>query len=229
VTPFDLAGILRANEAMLVAALGLEPLPLPRELAAMDGEWKGEAVRMRARAYAGARIRYARFVAIESNALEIVNMLCLSRPEWPLPILGVDLVDLGRGAAVAAADLSPATPEHPAPEMPRAPSLISAGELPGWCARWFSPHALFARVPPGERAALAERIGACCRVFAETAAGAERHGPSAAAVAARQAAYAEAHLEEDRGLQLLTRMFDPQLATRFLREVLFPVKDVTWA
>lgn len=228
-TAFDLSGILRANETLLVGALNLTRLPLPPELATMAGEWKGEAVHMRTRAYSGTRLRYARFVEIESAAIEIVNMLCLARPEWPLPILGVDLVDLGRGAAIAAADLSPLIPDHPAPAVPLAPALASAGELPGWCARWFSPNALFARVSAGERPALAERIGACCRVFADAAAGAQPHPALAATVAERQAAYAAAHLEEDRGLQLLTKMFEPALATRFLEDVLFPTRDVTWA
>jgi phycocyanobilin:ferredoxin oxidoreductase len=225
---FDLAGILRASETMLVAALDLAPLALPSELAAMDGMWKGEPVRMHTRAYAGARIRYARFVAIESGAIEIVNMLCLARPEWPLPILGVDLVDLGRGAAVAAADLSPVIADQPAPAVPAAPALTPAGELPAWCARWFSPHALFARVAPDERTALAHRVDAFCRVFVETAATAPPDAASAALVAGRQAAYAAAHLDEDRGLQLLTKMFEPSLATRFLQGVLFPAREVTW-
>ena len=228
-TPFDLAGILRASETMLVNALELTPLALPPLLATMEGEWKGARVRLRARAYAGGRLRYARFVEIESGTLEIVNVLCLSRAEWPLPILGIDLVDLGRGAIIAAADLSPVTPEHPAPEMPLAASLTSAGELPGWCARWFSPQALFARVPLEQRDVLAWRIEAFCRAFAEAVPAAGSHPGSAAAVAHRQAAYAAAHLDEDRGLQLLTKMFDPMLATRFLREVLFPQPDVTWA
>jgi hypothetical protein len=41
-------------------------------------------------------------------------------------------------------------------------------------------------------------------------------------VAGWQGRYCAAHRQDDRGLTLLHKMFEPTLAERFLREVLFP-------
>jgi hypothetical protein len=204
-----------------VDGLSLSPLALPREMAVMDGSWKGAPVRLEARAYAGPRIRYARFVHISGETLEIANALCLSSPEFALPILGVDLVDVGREAAVAVADLSPVL------ERPSAPG--AARDLPSWCAAWFSPAALFARITPPDADAVQRRLldDASAFVGMAEAAGAD-HG-STGRVRQRQDAYCTAHLDDDRGLQLLLKIFDPALGARFLRDVLFPRGDVVWA
>jgi hypothetical protein len=48
----------------------------------------------------------------------------------------------------------------------------------------------------------------------------------AASETARQRAYSTSHLTDDRALQMLGRLFEPGLASRFLREVLFPVEGL---
>src|SRR5689334_4177911 len=126
---------------------------LPSELAALHGSWRGSAASLRATAWRGPRVRYARIVRIAGDGLSIVNMLALSEADYPLPILGVDLVALGNGSAVIAADLSPIAGDPAVREQQNAalwsrvagrPPLASAGTLPSWCDAWFSPHALFA-------------------------------------------------------------------------------------
>lgn len=217
---FGFADVLAACERTLVAGLTLAPLTLPPDLATMDGEWKGAPVRLRARAWSGPRIRYARFVHVD-GALDIANLLCLSRPEWPLPLLGADLVDVGREAAVVVADLSPLAPRQ-APH-PR------AAELPAWCAAWLSDGALFTRVTPDEASTVEHRVLDHVRTYVDLAASARPHQGGADDVRQRQQAYCAAHLEDDRGLQLLVRMFDHGRGERFLREVLFPIGEAVFA
>lgn len=228
--------IIEAAETGLVRALGLVPAPLPAELARMEGQWKDAPVVLDARAYRGERISYARFVTIQGEGLEIGNALCLSAPAYPLPILGVDLVGLGRDTVVAVADLSPILDDPDARDRQlgglasrraRGPALPPGGELPEWCRAWFSTHALFTRAPSTRHADIAQAVEDYWRAYAELAAAAEP-GAGAAGVEDAQRAYCAAHIEHDRGLQMLRKLFDPALADRFLREVLFPERRPSW-
>jgi phycocyanobilin:ferredoxin oxidoreductase len=227
----DFASATAAVEALLVRSLELGPLLLPPELATIDGKHKGQPVRLEARAYSGPRIRYARFVRIQGGGLDIGNVLCLPAPEYPLPMFGADLVSLARVTAMVVADLSP-VPGAPSAGAELAairaaqPDLPSAGELPEWALRWFSPEPLFARVDVGSReAALAALLG-YASVFSELAQRAAAAPERAAATLRWQHAYCAAHREEDRGLMLLSKLFERERALRFLREILFPERGL---
>jgi hypothetical protein len=228
--------IIAAAEAGLIRALDLVPAPLPAELARIEGQWKDAPVVLDARAYRGERVAYARFVSIQGENLEIGNALCLSAPAYPLPILGVDLVGLGKDTVVAVADLSPILDQPDARDRQlrglatrraRGPALPSGGELPAWCSAWFSPHALFTRAPSARCVDVAHAIEDYWRAYAELAVAAEP-GAGAARVEGAQRDYCVAHLEHDRGLQMLRKLFEPALADRFLREVLFPERRPSW-
>lgn len=221
-------------EQRLVRQLDLQALPLPAELARLDGSWKGAAVTLSARAYSGPRIGYARFVDITGGGLDIGNVLVLSRPEYPLPMLGADLVGLGKGTGVLVADLSPVPPVREAPvpgELPlgepelkqlRALGLPPGGDLPVWCQPWFSAQPVYSRVAPQHAPAVAMALSVVCERFARLAAQCEPQPDHAPAVSDWQARYCEAHRRDDRGLGLLHKLFEPALAERFLRQVLFP-------
>lgn len=232
---FDFAETANSAERRLVDALALEPVTLPSELAALHGSWKGSAVSLRATAWRGPRVRYARIVRIAGDGLSIVNMLALSEADYPLPILGVDLVALGNGSAVIAADLSPIAGDPAVREQQNAalssrvagrPPLASAGTLPSWCDAWFSPHALFARIAADDDVDVAARTADYVDTFARLAADCRPDPARAAYVESQQQAYCAVHLRDDRGLQLTRKMFDPVLADRFLSDVLFPVRGV---
>ena len=222
-----------ADEAAerLVDALQLEPAPLERTLAHADGTWKGAPVHIATRAWTGPRIRWARVATVTGGELEIANLLCLPRAEYPLPILGADLVALGaRAGAMLAADLSPVLPPGAtrdaqlagfAARMARH-ALPSGGALPDWCARWFSPHALYTRPAPAQLAEAASAFRDVVDAFVALARDAGPEPALAADVARAQAGYAAAHLVDDKGLGLLGRMFGDAWASRYLRAVLFP-------
>jgi hypothetical protein len=231
VSGFAFAELVRRIERRWVSELSLEPRPLPAELAALQGTFRGEPATLAARAYAGPRLGYVRFVEVQSRDLDIGNVLGLPRVEFALPVLGIDLVEVGRDTAVIVADLSPMAEDqaeraeqtavlsrHRAPGA----TLGAASELPDWAREWFSDGALCARVGPGQAGASEAAVGAYATAFAELVRGATAQPERSARVASRQRAYAAAHRERDRGLLLLRRMFEPSLAERFLREILFP-------
>jgi hypothetical protein len=228
---FGFAATLRRLEARLVRELSLAPVELPRELARLEGAWRDEPALLEARAYRGPRIRYARFVELRGAELEIGNALCLAVPELPLPILGVDLVGLGRDTAVVVADLSAVASEEDRraeqlavlrEHRAKGPMLPRAGELPAWAASWFSDEALLARVGLDQVASVDPALSEFAAAFVQLAEATTPDPHGTIHVATRHAAYCEAHLLHDRGLQLLRRIFEPTLAERFLREVLFP-------
>lgn len=228
---FGFGPIVRRLEARLVDELSLAPLELPHGLARLEGRWHDEPAVLEARAYRGPLVRYARFVELRGAELEIGNALCLSTTELPLPILGVDLVGLGRDTAVVVADLSPVASEEDRrsgqlavlrEHRAQRPALPRAGELPAWAAQWFSAAALLARVGSEHAGAVEPALGGFTAAFVQLAMATPPDPRGTIHVAARHAAYCEAHLHHDRGLQLLRRIFEPALADRFLREVLFP-------
>jgi GNAT superfamily N-acetyltransferase len=221
----------RGMERQLVQELQLSALPLPPELACLEGRFREQPARLEARAYAGPRVRYARVVELESEELEIANVLVCALPERPLPVLGVDLVGLGRDTAVVVADLSPVSGDarveedhlavlrrHRRTGLP--PEALS--ELPAWAAEWFSKGALCARVSAEQAPSAQRAVLEVARAFVELTETAALDRANAGAVAERQLDYFRVHRERDRGLTLLGRIFQPTVADRFLRQVLFP-------
>lgn len=229
--PFGFVTAILQAEAALVEALGLRPLPLPPELAAVEGAWSGRPALLRARAWTGPRVRYARVVTIEGDGLEIGNALLLSEPDLPLPMLGVDLVGLGRTTGVVVADLSPvpAHPDTPRVEAARrrAAGLASPGAgaaLPPWCRQWFSPHALCARISADRSHHVPDALSGYCEAFVALAREALPAPVTAPAVEAWQRAYCRAHREDDHGLRLLSALLGAPRAERLLHELLFPTR-----
>lgn len=244
---FGFVELTRRLEQRLVTDLGLCPRNLPTELARVDGMFRERPIRLEARAYSGPALHYARFVELSGDALEIGNILLFARPELALPVLGTDLVALGRGMAVVVADLSPvANDEGERREQlavlqrhcaARAP-LEETVELPAWAARLFSGGALCARIRRDRAADAAARIEGFVEAFLELvqrSAGAVLHEGRHAStsddrsrgVLARYLQYNESHRREDRGLSLLRGMFPRDLADRLLCEVLFPERMPT--
>jgi phycocyanobilin:ferredoxin oxidoreductase len=239
---FGFVELARSVERRLVAALGLEPRSLPPELARLDGVYREKPVRLEARAYSGGALGYARFVELDGGELEIGNILLLARPELGLPVFGADLVGLGRDTAVVVADLSPMTDDEAERRSQLAvlerhrtarPELETETDLPAWAEPWFSSGALCARIGSDRAADAAAAIGEFASAFvelwqrstSELPEGERRAAPAperARAVSERQTRYNATHRQDDRGLLLLRRMFPPERADRFLREVLFP-------
>ena len=234
-SPFRFAAAATETEAWLVRELKLRPLPLAPALAEAEGTWKGSTVLIRTRAYRGGVVRYARFAVLTGGGLEIANALCLSEPRHPLPILGADLVALGRETGMLAVDLSPTRPAGPerdaqltdlAERRGSHPPFPSGRTLPEWRAAWFSPYALYTRIDPRQ---LGDALGVVrdfAHAFAALASTSRPRPDLAAGVAAAQEGYLAAHRTDDKGLKLLATMFGPTWADRYVAEVLFPPREV---
>lgn len=228
---FHFRELLSGVEAALVGELGLSPRPLAGGLAHLAGTWKGAPVTLVTRAYAGGAVGYARFAELTGAGVEIVNALVLPRAAVPLPILGADLVALGRDTAMIAADLSPTLPpgaERDASLAPLSrahaafPALPPGGALPAFCAAYFSPYALYTRFPTAAREATASALRAMVAAFLTIARATPPRPDLAPAVAKVMDDYAGAHRTDDRGLDMLEKMFGRAIAARYLAEVLFP-------
>lgn len=234
---FAFVDVVAAVEQRLVQALGLRPRELPADLSHLEGAFREQPVTLRARAYAGPALAYARFVEVSGPELEIGNILLFARPELALPVLGVDLVGLGRDTAVVVADLSPMSPNDGQRREQLAvlarqrslPPLGAATDLPAWAHEWFSSEALCTRVSNENAGQVAAAVAEFCEAFVKLVQQAPASESAATAdpgrarfVAERQLRYSASHRQDDRGLLLLRRMFEPARADRFLREVLFP-------
>ena len=236
-----LPDVVRDAERLLAESLSLRPIALPPELARAEGEWKGAPVVIETSAHGGGAVAYARFATVwqpgaePGRALEIGNVLALGAPSSGLPVLGADLVGMGARGRMIAADLSPTLPAGPARDAQLAPlaegasaraRLTPGGELPDWCARFFSPHALFVRPGPEELPAALAELDRYPRLFCRLARepGDVANGTSAAAAVQRQ--YLAAHRTDDKGLGMLARMFGEAWARRYVGEVLFPSAPV---
>jgi phycocyanobilin:ferredoxin oxidoreductase len=228
---FGVAALVEETEELLRGGLGLAPLPIAPELARAEGSFRGGRVVIETRAYSSAAARYARFVNIAGPGLEIGNVLVLGRPPSPLPIFGADLVSISADAVMIAVDLSPALRDSApllaplASRRARHPELLPGGELPGWCSAWFSPFALYTRVPPAvypaARAAYLDFAAALLEIEALSRS-AGFPGADAAAVAEAQAGYLADHRTQDKGLTMLAKMFGAAWASRYIEAVLFP-------
>jgi phycocyanobilin:ferredoxin oxidoreductase len=227
----DFAGLTAEAERLVVEALALEPVPLDPVLAVAHGSWRDRPARIETRAYAGPTVRHARFATVSAATVEIGNVLVMPRDEWALPLFGADLVSMGGRSAMIAADLSPTLPPGPPRDAQVAamgrhfaarPVLPAGGELPAWCATWFSPHALYTRPADDELPAAVAAFRAFAPAYVELARATPRTPDLAADVRRVCDGYAVAHREDDKGLGVLARMFGAAWAERYVREVLFP-------
>lgn len=231
---FGFIELVAETEAWLQRELELEPVPLAADLARAEGEFKGRPIAIETRAYRGSILRYARFACITGGDLEIGNVLCLGRPELALPILGADLVALSGDTGMIAVDLSPTLPEGAARDRQLAPlaakraarpALPPGGELPRWCAEWFSPHALYSRFDRAARLEASAAYRDFPHAFAEIArVSTPSAGVQAEAVARAEAQYLADHRTEDKGLKMLEKLFGAAWAARYLTTVLFPAE-----
>jgi phycocyanobilin:ferredoxin oxidoreductase len=228
---FGFAATVLESETWLVQQLDLCALRIEPSLAAADGWWKGARVRLETHVCAGGPIRYARFTRLVGDGLEIGNVLCMARPSYPVPILGADLVALGRGVGMLAADLSPTAPCGPERDRQlgrlralrsRAPSLPPGGVLPAWCQAWFSPYALYTRVGVEQAPDAIRAYRAFPHVFVELVREAAPDPALLPVIEVAQAGYARAHRSDDIGLRLLGKMFGESWAQRYIDQVLFP-------
>ncbi len=228
--PYGPAAALDAAFSALARATPLRPFDVDEALLERRGAYAGRPVTIRTRASSSDKLWLSRFTLLEGESLRVASVVCFPRPEWPAPIFGADWVSARPDRVMLALDASPTLPNGagPAPNVDFAEArarhrrLESSGPLPPFCRDLFSPHHLFAHVPPSRSG---ELFAAFMDFFSCWVAALASASPSAATaplVAARVEAYSRAHREDDRFLGLLGRAFGGALARRLIHELLFP-------
>ena len=209
---FGFADAVARIEAALAASLGLIAAPLRHGLADATGTWKGDPVRIVSTAWTGPAVRFARFVRVSSNALDIGNLLVMPRPPSAAPIFGADLVAARSDAGLVAADLSPVAAPPPA---------AADAKLPEWTAGIFSASPIFVRVGPADAAQAVKEVEA----LADTFSNAVRRGapvlPPFIVEAAHQR-YLAAHRRDEKMATMLGHIFGASWTAEFIDAVLFP-------
>lgn len=238
---FHLARLLRDTERSFTRACALVPLTIDPQLARAEGTLRGAPVVIETQAWrgsAGSPIAWARFATLEGAGIDVGNVVVLAHPRFPLPILGADLVALTPRAAMMAADLSPTLPPGPrrdaqladlARTRVRHPALPPAGELPAFCARFFSPHHVYTRYAPEQREVAEAVLADLVRAYVSLVRTTPADDASVEIVTALQADYADAHVADDKGLELLARAFGRPWALRYVHEIMFPQSAPTGA
>jgi phycocyanobilin:ferredoxin oxidoreductase len=142
-------------------------------------------------------------------------------------------VALSADAAMIAVDLSPVVPvgsERDAQLGPLAearanhPALPPGGDLPSFCASWFSPFALFTRIGASDRSAALAAYLDFPGALVAIARRARPPSMSPEEVNAAQESYLADHRNDDKGLRMLARLFGADWSARYIASVLFPEK-----
>ncbi|MFL5405856.1 MAG: hypothetical protein ACJ79O_08395 [Myxococcales bacterium] len=215
----DFERLAREIESFLRGELSLA---CAKEQPRLDGEWRGEPASLASRCYEGPEVRYGRVTIFAARGVEIASLVFFPRLDRKAPILGADLVEHAQGAGLVVADLSPVSEEPDVDPVlsAAAAALPSAGELPPWAARIFSPTPIFARVADPDPAAVA--IRAAAGAFVSRVRVSVPEAAVVDAVRAAQSRYVRAHREDDRALGLVAKVFGPGPARWYVEHVLFP-------
>lgn len=218
-SPFHFIDLTGQVEKSVTQSLALEPIDLSPRFAHAEGSWRSKPAKVTVHAFRGETVRFARFVTIEGEGLEIGNVLCLPEKNQPLPIFGIDLVGLGGETAVAVADLSPVDAGCTRPRFGAREVLPSGGVLPGWATRWFSSQPLFTRTTARDVPIISAQVHDYAEAFIALARAAE---PTEADFTALHLGYCRDHRVEDRALSMLGKMFGASYAAELISTVLFP-------
>jgi hypothetical protein len=231
VSTFGFVRALERAESELAARLELDRVPLPTGLSGARGVIRGTPAAIEARAYAGPKIAYARFVTLKGDGVEIANLLCFGSATHRVPIFGADLVAVGPRRAMLAADLTPSTRDgafwsellSPLRERrARAEALPDGGELPSYCSDFFSSLYLYVRVEPPQRDAALASFDDYSAVYADLVSSSRATPEYASEISGLQRDYSLSHRKDERGLELMTKAFGTDFALPFVERVLFP-------
>ena len=211
----------------------LSPYQTPEDLGYVEGSLEGERLTIQNYCYQTPQFRklHLELARIGKN-LDILHCVMFPRPNFRLPILGIDIV-AGRGQISAAiVDLSPISRDRtlPSPYPERISSLSPVTfrqprELPAW-GKIFSDFCVFVRpVTPEEEAAFLSRVTEYLSIHCELANTAEPVGSieEEAAILAGQRHYCLKQQQNDKTRRVLESAFGPEWADRYVRTMLFDV------
>ncbi|MDJ0687353.1 MAG: phycocyanobilin:ferredoxin oxidoreductase [Xenococcaceae cyanobacterium MO_188.B32] len=108
--------------------LNLSPYDIPEDLGYVEGNLEGEKLIIENHCYQTPQFRKLHLeLAQVGDRLDILHCVMFPRPNYPLPIFGVDLVGSQKGISAAIVDLSPVTQNC---ILPKAYRYVLANLLP---------------------------------------------------------------------------------------------------
>ena len=213
--------------------LVLSPYQTPEDLGYVEGSLEGERLTIQNYCYQTPQFRklHLELARIGKN-LDILHCVMFPRPNFRLPILGIDIV-AGRGKISAAiVDLSPISRDRTLPDpYPKRISNLppvtfsQPRELPAW-GKIFSDFCVFVRpVTPEEEGAFLSQVTQYLSIHCELAKAAEPVGTieEEAAILAGQRHYCLKQQQNDKTRRVLENAFGPEWADRYVRTMLFDV------
>lgn len=213
--------------------LDLSGYKTPEDLGYVEGSLEGERLIIQNYCYQTPQFRKLHLeLARIGKSLDILHCVMFPRPNFELPILGIDIV-AGRGQISAAiVDLSPISRDRtlPAPYAEKLSSLppvtfSQPRELPAW-GKIFSDFCLFVRpVTPAEESAFVSRVTQYLSIHVQQAKTAIPVSSieEEAAILAGQRHYCLKQQQNDKTRRVLENAFDAKWADRYVRTMLFDV------
>lgn len=213
--------------------LELASYQAPEDLGYVEGSLEGERLVIQNYCYQTPQFRklHLELARIGKN-LDILHCVMFPRPNFRLPILGIDIV-AGRGQISAAiVDLSPVSSDRSLPiaygqKLSSLPpvSFSQPRELPAW-GKIFSDYCLFVRpVTEAEEASFLERVTQYLTIHVQQAKVAVPVGSieEEAAILAGQRHYCLQQQQNDKTRRVLENAFGAEWADRYVRTMLFDV------
>ena len=213
--------------------LALSPYQTPEDLGYVEGSLEGERLTIQNYCYQTPQFRKLHLeLARIGKSLDILHCVMFPRPNFRLPILGIDIV-AGRGQISAAiVDLSPVSRDRSLPE-PYAKKLSNLPptkfsqprELPAW-GKIFSDFCVFVRpVGDAEETAFLDRVTEYLTLHVQQAKAATPVSSieEEAAILAGQRHYCLKQQQNDKTRRVLENAFGPEWADRYVRTMLFDV------
>jgi phycocyanobilin:ferredoxin oxidoreductase len=209
--------------------LELSPYSLPADLGYVEGRLEGEKLVIENQCFQSPQFRKMHLeLAKVGTGLDILHCVMFPRPDFHLPMFGVDIV-AGRGQISAAiVDLSPVSAERSLPtayqsDLQALPGLnfSQPRSLPEW-GTIFSPFCLFIRPETSEEETqFIERVGDFLKIHCQQAGLSHPEPEHREEWLAGQIRYCSQQQENDKTRRVLEKAFGHEWAERYMTTVLF--------
>ena len=211
--------------------LCLSPYHIPSDLGYIEGSLEGEKLIIENRCYQTPQFRKLHLeLAQVGDRLDILHCVMFPRPNYPLPIFGVDLVGSATGIGAAIVDLSPVKPLDSLPPvyqqgLANLPQIDFAQprNLPEW-GNIFSEFCLFVRpINRSEEILFLHRVREFLAIHCQTAitTSAVVSPNQQAKILAGQRYYCSQQLQNDKTRRVLEKSLGRAWTERYMTQMLF--------
>ena len=211
--------------------LSLSPYHIPEDLGYVEGNLEGEKLIIENRCYQTTQFRKLHLeLAQVGDRLDILHCVMFPRPNYDLPIFGVDLVGSAAGISAAIVDLSPVRQTRLLPhvyqrglaDLPQI-DFAQPRTLPEW-GHIFSEFCLFVRlINRAEEILFLDRVGKYLSLHCQTASAtsAEVDSDKQAEILAGQRYYCSQQQQNDKTRRVLEKSLGRVWTDRYLTQMLF--------